>query len=370
MAAPVSEANEIVIKWTNPQANYTGSTSDPWRNEEAYRRAGGRYRNTTVELYGVQSHNHARRIAKILDARSNARWQGWITTSLAGLEAWDQRFIRVSYSDLGIEAETFEVVGIAFDEAALTVTLNIISADPDRYAFNPATEEGTAPINPSALGDDAVPTPQSFKVDWSAETIRKERVISAALSVKKPRRNVNDPDDKDADSDDVTAEWQYCRADTGRWRTIKDRDEDMETEVEGLREGRLYDFRVRFRTSTSEPGDWALIENEKAIDPYPPSAPPKVLGKIVKVGSKETVRLTITAPDDIQTAGLAIYRDNESTVAGSTLVDTVECEPGETVVWDDPKPVRNVRRWYWARALNGSNFRSRATAAKTNPYKV
>lgn len=367
---PVSEANEIVIKYTNPNANYSPATSDPWRNEEVYRRTGGRYRNTTVELYGIQNHNHARRIAKIIDRKTNAKWQGSITTNFVGVLAWDQRFIRVTYEDLGIEAESFEIRNIAIDEEEQTVTIEIASADATMYDFDPATEEGTEPVNPSALGDDAVPTPQNLAIEWSAETVRRERVITVALSVDVPRRNTNDPADDDADNDDVVAEWQYARADTGKWRTVTVNDKDMQVEIEGLKETRLYDFRVRFRTSSSEPGDWLLSENQRAIDPVAPGVPTKVRGSVVApVGGGKSVIVAATAPADLQTASLLLYRNTENRAKGAAFVQEIECDRNEAVSFTDANP-KTGARWYFVRAANGSGVLGRAVPVINNPMRI
>lgn len=362
-ASPISEANEVVVRWTNPNANYTAATSDPWRNQAAYNRAGGRIRNITLDLFGIQSHNHARRIAKIIDHTTNAKWQGTIRTSLVGMLAWDQRFIRVSYSDLGIEAETFEVLSATMDEEDLTVQLQIASADPSRYEFNPATEEGTAPVDPETLGDNAMPTPTNLRVVFEATTVKGARRISATVSCDRPTT------DGKKKARDVTAEFSYCRADSNRWRQIAEDEDDFETEVDSLRERALYDFRVRFYTARSGPGTWLVLENQRAIDPDPPGKPTGIRGSIIRsVSGDSGINIVAKAPADVQTEALEIYRSRTTAFKGSTLVATVSVTPGEVVNYADVKPKKGVN-YYFVRALNGSDVAGPAVAAVNNPLR-
>lgn len=362
-ASPISEANEVVVRWTNPNANYTAATSDPWRNQAAYNRAGGRIRNITVDLYGIQSHNHARRIAKVIDHTTNAKWQGTIRTSLVGMLAWDQRFIRVSYTDLGIVAETFEVLSVTMDEEDLTVSLQIASADPSRYEFDPATEEGTAPVDPETLGDNAMPVPTGLAVEFAAATVKGRRVISGTVTCDRPTEGGKK-------SRDVTAEFSYARADTNKWRQISQEDDDFETEVDSLREGSLYDFRVRFSTARSGPGTWLVLENQRAIDPDPPGRP--VVGKGTvrndPLSTGERITFPVTAPSDVQTETLWLYRNTTKAFKGSTHIATATVTPGQTVTIGDPKPKKGVN-YYFVRALNGSGIPGDAVAAVNNPLR-
>lgn len=365
-SSPISEANEIVIKWTNPNANYSEATSDPWRNEANLAKAGGKYKNTTVELFGIQNHNHARRIAKILDQKTNPRWTGWIRTTLAGMQAWDQRFIRISYADLNIVAQAVEVMNISVDEEDLTVTITFSSVESTLYDFNPATEEGTPPVDPAIFDESVVPLPAGFEVEWSAETVKGKRVITGTLSVDRPKRGV---DGKDAD--DIKFEFQYARADYQKWRETGGITEEREIEIEGLVEMRLYDFRVRQRAAVSEPGTWVVLQNQRAIDPDAPSRPTKVRAStIVGVAAGEiAVSVTAIAPTDAQTAALRLYRDDDATAKGSSLITEVACAPGETVALVDPRPKKGAR-WYFVRAVNGSEIASAAVPAVNNPVRL
>jgi hypothetical protein len=359
-SSPISEANEVVVRYTNVEANFSQATCDPWRNEAAYNRAGGKFRNTTVELYGIQNHNHARRIAKIIDRKTNAKWQGTIRTTLAGMDAWDQRFITITYSDLGIDAESFEVLGISVDEEEMSLTIQIASASAEMYAFNSQTEEGTPPIDPVTLGPDAIPAPQDLTVEFTAETVHGVRDIDMTISVDKPKRKSGDS----KVANDVKAEFQYARADSNRWVLITV-GKEFTTTVERIKQNAKYDVRVRFHTAQAMPGDWVMLENQKAIDPVKPSKPGAKRGIVRNDGG---ISVKFIAPSESFTDAIEFFWNSTDKFKGSKLIGTVSCAPNEEVSYVHSAP-RKGTNYYFACAINGSGVRSEVAKTLNNPVR-
>ena len=402
-STPIQEANEIVVKYTNPSANWSPATMDPWRDEAGLRRTGGRLRNTTVELYGIQSHNHARRVAKLLDQRLNPRWQGTIRTTLWGMKAWDQRFITVSQSDLGIANQSFEVLEIGLDEQEMTVFMRIASVERTLYDFDPQKEEGTAPVAPESLDQDAIPTPENFRAvveqEWVTEVINKkpERIkrLRLTLTVAVPKRNKSDkgiedegedpgfdnggPLDNDSapskvsasssddDDDDVMYEFQVAKANSGRWRSLGGLIEEPRAETTDIVDGQRYDARVRFRAQNGLPGDWVTIEDILAIgDKDPPRAPTAVRARIT--GPRE-VTVTCTTQKDDNFAAVELWRDKDKTARGAKRIATVYGDAGSVVTLvDDNAPEGS--HFYFVRAINFSAVASNYRPARNNPLKI
>lgn len=397
-STPIQEANEIVVKYTNPAANWTEASCDPWRDEAGLRRAGGRVKNTTVELYGIQNHNHARRIAKILDQKLNPRWQGTVRTTLWGMQAWDQRFITISYDDFGIDAQPFEILRIGLDEETMSVILEVASVERTLYDFDPQEDEGTAPINPESLGDDGVPTPENFRAVVTSERIdqiiansrQKTKRLTLTLSVDVPRRNINDKtvddeedDDEDDDDnseravsvvsteqdddDDLLYEFQYAKANTGRWRSLGGLIEEPEAETTNIVDGQRYDARVRFRTGEGLPGDWVTIEDILAIgDTDAPGSPLRITAR--RTGPRQ-VTVTCTSRDQDNFAAVELWRDKDKTARGSTLVTTVYgAQDSEITLVDDDAPIGT--RYYFVRSINFSGVGSIKKAARNNPVRI
>lgn len=151
-SGPFRESNEIVVKYSHVEVGYKEATSDPWRDEDSISLL-GEVRSNTLTAYEIEHHNHARRIAKIVQRRSSPRWQGSIVTSLHGLNCWDQRWINLQLADLDID-DTFEIIAPpAINTRDMTVTLQVQSFDADTYDFDPETEEGTEPTIPDETAE-------------------------------------------------------------------------------------------------------------------------------------------------------------------------------------------------------------------------
>lgn len=361
-SSPIQEANEIVIKWTNPLANYTPTTSDPWVNRAQLKKAGGAKRNSTLELYSIDNHNHARRVAKIMDKKLNPKWQGTIITDLTAIEAWDQRFITITYEDLDIENQPFEILQIGLDEEELTIEMTVASVDEDLYDFDPETEEGSAPINPDSLGEENIPAIENFVATADIETVNGVREVNVDLSVKRPKRNKNDDDD-----DDLLFEFQYSRANQNRWHPVGGPREDHRAEVRNLKDGGRYDFRVRLRAGDGAPGDWSIIEDFEIIgNKKPPDIPKNIVAR--RTDSRE-VTVTATAPNQDRFAAFRLYRNNKRTSRGAKLIATEYGAQGTsfTVVDDN---VSAGLYYYYVASINFSGRESARKPARNNPIRV
>lgn len=170
-AGPLASANEVVVKYMHTGAGYTETTAQPWRDEDAISEQ-GQVLSSTITALEIQQHNHARRIAKINLHRSAPRWKGTIVTTLFGLEALDQRWIKVSLAERGIDEEYFEIVDSPnLDPETMEVHLPVQSFGPAAYEFDPETEEGDAPPVPEVLLGDVIAPPASITTGYAPKLI-------------------------------------------------------------------------------------------------------------------------------------------------------------------------------------------------------
>lgn len=157
-SGPFRESNEVTVKFTHVDVGYKEATSDPWRDEASISLL-GETRANMLAAYEIQHHNHARRIAKIVQARSAPRWQGTVITNLHGLNCWDQRWINLKLADLEIDG-TFEIIGPpAVDPQSMTISLQVQSFEAGTYDFDAVTEEGFGPTIPEVLEEEDIPEP-------------------------------------------------------------------------------------------------------------------------------------------------------------------------------------------------------------------
>jgi hypothetical protein len=363
-SSPIQEANEIVIRYTNKNANYTPVTSDPWINQAALRKSGGAVRNTTMDLFAIDNHNHARRIAKILDQKLNPAYQGTIVTDITGLEAWTERFITIDYDDLEIEGGIFEVTSIAFNEDELTVEMQIASVESTLYDFDPATEEGDEPVNPSSLGEDAVPSITNFTAVTEVEKVNNDRRVNVVLSADVPERNTNKEK-----GDNVNFEFQWSRANRNIWNSIGGIRDDNIVEVRNLNDGGKYDFRVRLRAGDGSPGEWEVIEDFAAIgDPTPPRIPTNIRAVIA---SENSVEVTATAPDDPDRFyAFRLYQSKTNNSRAGVLVATQTGAEGTRFTITDNKAKPRNTYYYFVASVNYSGVESARKPARNNPVRM
>lgn len=228
-------ANEILVKYTQVEANYAETTADAWRDETSIAAYGVLSRSP--EIYEIQHHNHARRIAKILAHRANPRWKGTIRTHLFGMHALDQRWITVQLGDLDID-EDFEVMGFKLDTTTspVSVILTVQSFSSDAYDFNPATEEGTAPAVPDDVEETPIPEPASVVLSGTTDLVE--------LAVSTPP----------SPALEIQAQWR--RDPSGNWKDFPLNDDGL-GETGPVAASQDYRARARYR-SAGRQGAWVL----------------------------------------------------------------------------------------------------------------
>lgn len=390
-STPIQEAGEVVVRWTNPNASYTPATSQPWRDEAVIKRAGGNASRVTADCYSIQNHNHARRIAKILSRRSNPEWQGRLTTTLFGMNAWDQRFIRISFADAGIVSQTFEVLAIGLDEANLTVELRVQSVDASMYEFDPLTEEGTAPVDPESLGEDNISAPEGFavsafvdatgvtlqmsvekppKVGGSTEEQEKLYIYKTAIKPLEEEENDDDgEDEEEEDEDAIYTQFQWARANTGIWRNVGETGPNITAEVNGIKNVRRLDIRARHLGADGTPSPWVEIEDIEPASEY--VRPQRPIGVRVRAEGVGVARVSWKTPDDVNFAGVRIYRNTTNNASTAELIDTVYGAIDANYFIDDETDPGTY--YYWVSSINWRGLKQDETvrvAATGNPITI
>lgn len=161
--------NELTIDYTESQLDYKTVPGEPWRNETDISER-GKTLSQRFALSWVYSHPQARRLAKRRDAQNNATLRGTITTTLYGLQALSERWIRVEAPDLpDLSGLVIENRGMAIDLLNAQCTIKFISVNPNEIdAWDPETEEGSPPTIPEKLISPPPPVPQNIDAVMAA----------------------------------------------------------------------------------------------------------------------------------------------------------------------------------------------------------
>jgi hypothetical protein len=142
--------NEVTARYMSPQHDYQETEADPYRDEENITET-GQVLTHAMDLSWVPSHSQARRLMKIQFARLNPEWQGRTINNLFGLNAYNERFLTQSLTELGIENKSFEIGDFSFDLGQGVVSIGLSSLDGSAYEWNPAVDEGIPPVVPPDL---------------------------------------------------------------------------------------------------------------------------------------------------------------------------------------------------------------------------
>jgi len=145
--------NEVTISFTSPAHKYREVSTLSWRDEANIAEV-GKTRSHRMALTWVTSNSQARRLAKLTVQRLCPILRGTIVTTLFGIAALEERWIRIQDPRVpGLEDAVVEVQRIEVDVIGSgQVTIDWIKIDPTTiYAWNPAVEEGAPPVVPDAL---------------------------------------------------------------------------------------------------------------------------------------------------------------------------------------------------------------------------
>lgn len=178
---------EIAPEYIEPDNHWREFSAGVYTVTEAGRRV-----RDTPQIFAVDSHNQASRIAKRLGRTKRAAWALEGSLGMIGYELIGKRFFRYQNAELGID-EVFEVGKLAREGVAnFSITANSVTEED--FAFDAATEEPERPaIDDGVEGDtsavDDIGTISAvsiaegqIKVSWAAQDDiygQRARVIDA-----------------------------------------------------------------------------------------------------------------------------------------------------------------------------------------------
>jgi hypothetical protein len=164
--------NEIQFSHTAPGNDYRQAPGNAWQDTASIAEV-GRIRSRPQEFSWVQSHSQCRRLAKRHMARHTATRRGTLKVSLYGTRALGQRWLRVQSDSIDDLADA--VIEIPPSARARVDIMNAcvifewVLVNPNEIeAWDPATEEGTAPTFDSKL----TPTPTGMALAASGSAIQ------------------------------------------------------------------------------------------------------------------------------------------------------------------------------------------------------
>lgn len=320
---------EAVVKYTEPGYDYQQATTGTIAEEAGLPRL-------EDELWAIDSHNQACRIAKRQIRRARSDWTLQGTVKLIGYEMIGQRFVRVQLDEVGLD-EVFEIEKLIRNGDGITFSVEARSVTEDDFAFDALTEEPARPARGDVASDATVAaitgltgeavtgTGGIAQIEWSwpAQAASLTQVLRFRVS--------------------GATDWQEIAAGEGQSLIL----------LSGLIDGESYEAQVRNRTAAGRVSEWS---STVTVDAIANTTPPGALAAFaVTVSGGTTGAVTLTAPNDPNYAAARIWRGPTTTFGDASLVRTEYGAPGLADAWDDTGLAAGTY-YYWAAATNGSGI--------------
>lgn len=150
-----SETSGVIVRYLDPEANYTAQPSAPWYNP-LYYIEGQSNTFLTVDILACQDHNQAMRLAKAIGLRSQPVHKILPTVGLRGLKARHERICNLGYDN--VFAGDYEIVTpVEVDPVGIFCGMGMVPVDQDRWTLLPGEEKP----KPVITDYDAAPVPDA-----------------------------------------------------------------------------------------------------------------------------------------------------------------------------------------------------------------
>lgn len=164
-----SETQGVIVKYTEPDANYAVQPSAAWINPLYYDPL-TTPKFLTVEIQACQNHNQAMRLAKGIGMRSQPRHKLGPTVNLRGLQARHERIVTINYDNTF--AGDYEIATpVELDAAGIFTGFGAVPINPARWTLL-AGEEQPKPVVDGTTGGEAYPAITGENVYLSDGAIR------------------------------------------------------------------------------------------------------------------------------------------------------------------------------------------------------
>lgn len=164
-----SETQGVIVKYTEPGANYTVQPSAAWLNPLYYNPL-TTPKFLTVEIEGCPNHNQAMRLAKGIGMRSQPRHKLGPTVNLRGLQARQERIVVMNY-DNTFSGDYEIATPVELDASGILTGFGAVPIDPSRWTLL-AGEEQPKPVVDGPTSVIAYPAITGENVYLSDGTVR------------------------------------------------------------------------------------------------------------------------------------------------------------------------------------------------------
>ncbi len=275
--------------------------------------------SSQIKLRFVPSEGQAQRIARYTLKRGNPSWSGRVRGTLALLDTWGERWVRLTLAELAIN-QIFEITSMRLDRTTMSVEMEVTSYDGwwDWNAIDDEADPAAIPNDPGGSGD-AMPAPSNIAVTIDHRALNGQNAAAIGIiSWKPPSRSVFVGQARYRRMTDPASPWILLTAEENANRV----------ETGALADGQDYETQVRFLGPRGTAGAWVPREDTDEENPdrpiqftavADPVAPGQPTGLTAQAGlpGAGQVTVTATAPNSSNHAALRFWRNTGSGFAGA-----------------------------------------------------
>ncbi|MGO4724631.1 MULTISPECIES: phage tail protein [unclassified Inquilinus] len=340
--AAITRINEVRATYVSKAQNWAETEAGIQMDQDSIDRNGTE--SSGIKLRFVPTDGQAQRVARYTLKHGNPEWAGKVRGTLALLDAWGERWIRLQISELEID-QVFEITGMRIDRTTMTVEMDVTSYD-GWWDWTAATDErDSAPVPDGPSVTPATPAPTGvistvMHRQYDAQTLIATAVIAWAAPP----------------SASFVAEGRWRKA-GGAWQSAGVIPDTNTFETPPLEDGQNYEAGVRFKGPRGTSSSWTAAPPFMAVaDPASPGMPTGLTAQAAVPGVAN-VTVTATAPNSPRHAALRFFRSSTTSFVGATqLGSPLYGAPGAPQAYIDTPGVGDW--YYFATAANWSDVQS------------
>lgn len=342
----IERINEVRATYVSQEWEWAETEAGIQLDQEAQDRNG--VESSQIKLRFVPSESQAQRVARYTLKHGNPKWSGRIRTTLAGLDAWGERWVRLQLAELGID-QIFEVTSMRLDRTTMTVEMDVQSYD-GWWDWTAATDEADPAVPPPDTDDSSeVPVPQHVTVAIEHRAINSQTY--AAIGVIKwdpPPRSVYVG----------RARYRPITTPPSPWQLLYAEQDENTVSTPPLIDGQRYEAQARFIGSRGSPGDWSPSALFTAVaDPNAPDVPSGLTAQV----DDGDVHLQVTAPNSANLSAIRFWRATSNDPNAAVDITGPIFTPANGLATHKDESPGLGDWWYFATSENWSGVKSPKT---------
>jgi hypothetical protein len=320
--AAIERINEVRATYVSREQDWSEVEAGIQLDQASIERNGTE--SSQIKLRFVPSEGQAQRIARYTLKRGNPTWSGRVRGTLALLDTWGERWVRLTLAELAIN-QIFEIMSMRLDRTTMSVEMEVTSYD-GWWDWDAAHDEADqAAIPQDEGGDDDMPVPSNIAVTIDHRAINgQSHAAIGVISWAPPSRSV------------FVGQARYRRVTdpVSPWMLLTAEQDANRVETGALADGQRYETQARFLGPRRTAGNWVPREDDDEENPdrplpftavADPVAPGQPTGLAAQAGMPAAgqVTVTATAPNSSNHAALRFWRNTSSSFAGATQLPGV-----------------------------------------------